>query len=121
MHTPIGADKCPRRIGVLTFHRCINYGSYWQARCLVEGLRDSGYDAVLMDHRSRQVDRAEWRCALAPVPAERDFREQYTRKARAFLEAFESLPQSRAFPLERPVIVGHQEQDAAAQCTLLAG
>ena len=24
------------RIGVLTFHRCINYGSYWQARCLVE-------------------------------------------------------------------------------------
>jgi hypothetical protein len=28
-----------RRVGVLTFHRCINYGSYWQARCLVEGLR----------------------------------------------------------------------------------
>ena len=25
--------------GVLTFHRCINYGSYWQARCLMEGLR----------------------------------------------------------------------------------
>ena len=24
-----------RTIGVLTFHRCINYGSYWQARCLV--------------------------------------------------------------------------------------
>ncbi|MEZ2223471.1 response regulator transcription factor [Rhizobium sp. RCC_161_2] len=24
-----GRDK----VGVLTFHRCINYGSYWQARC----------------------------------------------------------------------------------------
>ena len=30
------------KIGVLTFHRCINYGSYWQARSLVEGLRSRG-------------------------------------------------------------------------------
>ena len=53
-----------KKIGVLTFHRCINYGSYWQARCLVEGLRARGHDAVLLDHDSPQVNRAEWRCAL---------------------------------------------------------
>jgi hypothetical protein len=23
-------------VGVLTFHRCVNNGSYWQARCLVD-------------------------------------------------------------------------------------
>src|SRR3546814_1913962 len=57
----------PRKIGVLTFHRCINYGSYWQARCLVEGLRQRGHDAVLLDHDSPLVNRAEWRCALRPL------------------------------------------------------
>ena len=31
------------KVGVLTFHRCINFGSYWQARCLVEGLRSRGH------------------------------------------------------------------------------
>ncbi len=36
----------PLRVGVLTFHRCINYGSYWQARCLVEGLRVAFPSAV---------------------------------------------------------------------------
>ena len=30
------------RVGVLTFHRCINYGSYWQARCLVEAIAARG-------------------------------------------------------------------------------
>ena len=37
------------RVGVLTFHRCINYGSYWQARCLVEAIAARGHDAVLLD------------------------------------------------------------------------
>ncbi|HEY9012614.1 MAG TPA: polysaccharide pyruvyl transferase family protein [Devosia sp.] len=93
------------QIGVLTFHRCINYGSYWQARCLVEGLRSLGHEAVLMDHRSRQVDRAEWRCALHPVPTAPRLgsdREVYVEKARRFFQAFEALPLSAAFPLERP-------------------
>src|SRR5437867_7124074 len=49
-----------RKVGVLTFHHCINYGSYWQARCLVEGLRARGHDAVILDHRSRRADAAEW-------------------------------------------------------------
>jgi hypothetical protein len=105
------------RIGVLTFHRCINYGSYWQARCLVEGLRNLRHDAVLLDHRSAQIDLAEWRCALSPVPGDRSGREAYGRKVRAFFQAFDQLPQSLPFELEHPhglgsldlVVVGSDE------------
>ena len=93
-----------RRVGVLTFHRCINYGSYWQARCLVEGLRHRGHDAVLLDHHSRRINIAEWRCALRPDPeADRDLhRAAYVAKARAFFAAFDALPLSPPFPLEAP-------------------
>jgi hypothetical protein len=110
----------PRKIGVLTFHRCINYGSYWQARCLVEGLRGRGLDAVLLDHRSARVDRAEWRCALSPhlpAPTRPRHRAAYARKTRAFLAAIEALPLSPPFSLEAPdtiedcdlVVVGSDE------------
>jgi hypothetical protein len=98
----------PRKVGVLTFHRCINYGSYWQARCLVEGLRRRGLDAVLLDHRSRRVDRAEWRCALTPhrpAPTRACDRAAYARKTRRFLAALAALPLSRPFSLERPEAV----------------
>ena len=53
-----------KKIGVLTFHKCINYGSYWQARCLVEALRRRGHDAELLDHDCGCVRRAE--VALRP-------------------------------------------------------
>lgn len=99
-------------VAVLTFHRCINYGSYWQARCLVEGLRARGRDAVLLDHRSSRIDRAEWRCALRPVPGawgEREDQEVYAAKARKFFAAFRSLPLSREFALDDPVSAGHFE------------
>jgi len=110
----------PRRVGVLTFHRCINYGSYWQARRLVEGLRARGLDTVLMDHQSGRVDRAEWKCALNPLlPARtrRDDLPAYARKARKFFRRFAELPLSPAFPLESPadaeafdiVVVGSDE------------
>lgn len=92
-------------IGVLTFHRCINYGSYWQARCLVEGLRSRGHDAVLLDHRSTRIDWAEWRCALRPAPGtwgEWEDRNAYAAKARRFFAAFEQLPMSRPFGLDDP-------------------
>jgi hypothetical protein len=107
-------------VGVLTFHRCINYGSYWQARCLVEGLRARGHDAVLLDHDSRRVNHLEWRCALRPVlptPVPPSDRALYRRKIHAFFEAFSALPLSRRFSLEDPadmesfdaVVVGSDE------------
>ena len=103
----------PRTVGVLTFHRCINYGSYWQARCLVEGLRRRGLDAVLVDHRSPRVNRAEWRCALSPhlpAPTRDGDRDAYARKARRFLAAFERLPLSPPVSLEQPAAGLHEAE-----------
>jgi len=53
------------KVDVLTFHKCINYGSYWQAHCLVEHNRSRGHEAGLLDHGCRCVRRAEVRCANA--------------------------------------------------------
>lgn len=107
-------------IGVLTFHRCINYGSYWQARCLVDALRARGCDAVLLDHVSSRVNRAEWRCALQPVlptPTPKSDHPLYRRKMCKFFQAFGALPCSPCFALDDPasmesydlVIVGSDE------------
>ncbi|MET0250728.1 MAG: polysaccharide pyruvyl transferase family protein [Novosphingobium sp.] len=96
-------DRC--KIGILTFHRCINYGSYWQARSLVEGLRGMGHDAVLLDHWSREIERTEWRSAMQPLlprrSSRRDIR-RYATKTRRFQQAIAGLPMSASFPLAEP-------------------
>lgn len=94
-----------RRIGVLTFHRCYNYGSYWQARCLVEGLRGMGHEAELLDHHCEIVQRAEVRCLFQPALPERSPRTDlpaYKRKGRAFERSFAALPLSQRFGLHTP-------------------
>jgi hypothetical protein len=109
-----------KKIGVLTFHNCINYGSYWQARCLVEGLRRQGHDAELLDHESPSVRRAEVRCAFQPKLPERTSRaemRQYASKTRKFVDAIRRLPLSRRFGLDDPdamdrydaIVVGSDE------------
>jgi hypothetical protein len=108
------------KIGVLTFHRCINYGSYWQASCLANGLRQRGHEAVLLDHQSSRMNRAEWRCALRPEPPRPPHRQDYllyAEKTRRFFEALTILPLSYPFALDRPqeiedvdlIVVGSDE------------
>lgn len=124
MFRELGEDKTPRgsslRIGVLTFHRCINYGSYWQARSLVEGLRARGHEAVLLDYTCPEIDHTEWRCALQPLLPRRSSQADiraYARKTRAFHEAIAQLPLSAPFPLREPakmeprdlVVIGSDE------------
>jgi hypothetical protein len=110
----------PRKIGVLTFHRSINYGSYWQARCLVEGLRARGHDVRLLDHDCERVRRSELGCALQPELPRRTPRallKAYAAKARKFAQAVGSLPLSRRFSLDEPrgageydlIVVGSDE------------
>lgn len=98
-----------RTIGVLTFHRCINYGSYWQARCLVEGLQSRGHKVVLLDHDCGVVNFAEWRCSMQPTlpePATRSDIAEYKQKVRKFFDAIALLPLSPRFPLHRPEALG---------------
>ncbi|MFL6746396.1 MAG: polysaccharide pyruvyl transferase family protein [Sphingomicrobium sp.] len=101
-----------KKVGVLTFHKCINYGSYWQARCLVEGLRARGFDAELLDHDCTCVRRAEARCALQPKLPERTRRSElrhYAAKTRKFASAIGRLPRSRPFSLHRPETAGRYD------------
>ena len=106
---PAGVPRGPSdTVGILTFHRCINYGSYWQARCLAEGLHSLGLRAVLLEHRSARVDRKEWRCALQPqlpVATGREDHPLFRKKIRKFFEAFEQLPLSAPFPLDQPAAI----------------
>jgi hypothetical protein len=101
-----------KKIGVLTFHRCINYGAYWQARCLVDGLRAMGHDAVILDHRSWRIAMREWTWGLWPVSPDfippLDYL-RYARKEWAFSRAIARLPRSRAFRLERPATMEHHD------------
>ncbi len=103
------------KLGILTFHRCINYGSYWQARCLVDALRGRGHEVVVLDHASRRVEIAEWRCALRPtlplVPPPGD-RGKYRRKIRRFSAAIRRLPLSRPIPLD----AASDDEGAARRC-----
>lgn len=107
-------------IGLLTFHRCFNYGSYWQARALLEGLGAIGQEAILMDHRSPRVERAERACGLHPTlpMANRLFDGvRYGTKILKFSMAIAALPKTRSFALEDPanwprfdtVVVGSDE------------
>lgn len=94
------------KIGVLTFHRCINYGSYWQTRCLVEGLQSRGHQVEVLDHHSSRVNFSEWKCALQPVlpthvPA--SDHALYRQKIEKFFEIFKTLPLSKPFELDNPV------------------
>lgn len=108
------------KIGVLTFHRCINYGSYWQARCLAEGLQAMEHNAVILDHECRSINFKEWKCAYRPVlpthVPESDY-PLYRKKIENFFSAFQTLPLSPRFPLHQPqamdnydvVVVGSDE------------
>lgn len=51
------------KIGVLTFHRSINYGAYLQACALCSRLNKEGYDAEIIDYRMKKEEKwyAEYR------------------------------------------------------------
>jgi polysaccharide pyruvyl transferase WcaK-like protein len=93
------------KVGILTFHRCINYGSYWQARSLAEGIKAFGHDVEILDHYSGSVNISEWKCALQPTlptPVPSADKKLYRQKVEKFFQAFEKLPLSRPFPLDNP-------------------
>lgn len=108
------------KIGILTFHRCINYGSFWQARSLAEWLQSMGHQVSIIDHQSTAVNIAEWKCAYQPtLPQITETADLplYRKKVEGFFKCFESLPLSEKFPLREPekmedfdiIVVGSDE------------
>jgi hypothetical protein len=101
-----------KKLGILTFHKCINYGSYWQARGLAEGLRARGHEVELLDHDCKCIRRAEVRCALQPKLPDRTPRRElgaYAEKTRRFVKAIAELPLSRRFSLHEPEAAGEYD------------
>ena len=48
-----------RKIGVLTFHRSLNYGAVLQARGLVEAVKKMGFEAELVDYRNENLEKRD--------------------------------------------------------------
>ncbi|STY31147.1 Polysaccharide pyruvyl transferase [Legionella wadsworthii] len=92
-------------IGILTFHKCINYGSYWQAKCLIKGLQARGHEVTILDHHSTSINIAELKCAyrpLLPTQLNRADYPLYREKIQGFFRAFQSLPLSSPFNINKP-------------------
>ena len=45
-----------KKIGIITFHRAINYGAMLQAVALQQAVSKLGYDAELIDYVDRLYD-----------------------------------------------------------------
>jgi len=52
------------KIGILTFHYAINPGAFFQAKSLLDTLRDFGFDAEIIDYRPNIAYRAQLRMLL---------------------------------------------------------
>lgn len=57
-----------KKIGILTFHKSLNYGSALQAFALVQKLRKLGYDAEIIDYKQEKYD-SLYKLLKAPVSA----------------------------------------------------
>lgn len=47
------------KIGILTFHRAINYGAVLQCYALSEVLKKMGHDVFVIDYRQPRVERTD--------------------------------------------------------------
>ena len=54
----MAVSKKRKTIGILTFHRAINYGALLQAYGLQEALRGYGMDTKVIDYRCPFVEKA---------------------------------------------------------------
>ncbi|MCC5893807.1 polysaccharide pyruvyl transferase family protein [Exiguobacterium sp.] len=48
-----------KKIGVLTFHRSLNYGAILQARGLVESVKKLGFESELIDYRNENLEKRD--------------------------------------------------------------
>ncbi len=46
------------KVGIITFHRAVNYGAVLQAYALQQAIKKTGNDAEILDYRCQEVERA---------------------------------------------------------------
>ncbi|MBR5788715.1 MAG: polysaccharide pyruvyl transferase family protein [Lachnospiraceae bacterium] len=93
------ANRKRKTIGILTFHRAINYGALLQAYGLQEALRDYGMDTKVIDYRCPFVEKAyrllwglnkkklrSWKYTLKGVPHVKKKTEMFRKFEERYLE-----------------------------------
>lgn len=50
-----------KKVGVLTFHRAVNYGAVLQAYALVQTLKKIGMDAEIIDYRNEKIEESYYK------------------------------------------------------------
>ena len=45
------------KVGILTFHRALNYGAVLQSYALQQVLKDLGYDACIIDYKQKHIEK----------------------------------------------------------------
>lgn len=55
------SQRAKGTIGILTFHRTLNYGAVLQCYALMRVINDSGYNASVIDYRSPMIEQREMR------------------------------------------------------------
>jgi hypothetical protein len=104
---PIGGLPL-KRVGILTFHRCINYGAYWQARCLSQHFQEAGHQVELLDYRCLRYFLGEVRHALRPQrPAPKTDVFRLLMKTLRFLSAQQCLQRTSLFSMSTPPDFSH--------------
>lgn len=92
-----------KKIGILTFHRCINYGAYWQVRCLSDFFARAGYAPQVLDYGWRGFFLNELKHALRPFRgAPKSDILRFAAKTLRCYAAQQRIRRTPSFPLTRP-------------------
>jgi hypothetical protein len=92
-----------KKVGILTFHRCVNYGAYWQVRCFSDYLTRLGFEPQVLDYGWRGHIKSEIKHALRPsrsAPVGDIIRNGI--KALKCFRAQQGIRRTPSFPLHNP-------------------
>jgi hypothetical protein len=92
-----------KKIGILTFHRCVNYGAYWQVRYLTEYFKRQGYEPQVLDYGWRGFFVKEIGHALRPFRgAPKSDVLRFGAKTLKCYRAQQKIRRTPSFPLRNP-------------------
>ncbi len=91
------------KVGILTFHRAINYGALMQGYALQEALREVGQDAYMVDFRAKYIENAyrllwglqknswtSWKRTIRNIPGVRSKKKKFRDFANRYLRLTKS-------------------------------
>jgi len=62
-----------RRVGIITYHRAINYGAILQAYALQKKIKDLGFKCVILDYRNKRLENRHKKKGISDCKNIKDF------------------------------------------------